>query len=110
MRGDPSEDFRLATFFPALLEPVLDPVFALIGMIFCLNRKPTPSQATRTALPTEAESADASRRRQRGAKALEERLANKGISALAHFTAEQPSIPPNAPGSRDLESGLPQPK
>ncbi|KAL1532193.1 Rhomboid-like protein 19 [Salvia divinorum] len=78
MKGDPSDEFAFSTFFPEFLRPLIDPAATIFERMLC-GRRLEPSQATKdysfadTALPG-PESLEASRRRERGARALEERL------------------------------------
>lgn len=81
LKGDPSEDFKFSSFFPAFLHPIVDRIAAVLAVIFRL--KHTQSSEGKAYAISNApsivgsDSADASRRRERGAKALEERLGMK---------------------------------
>lgn len=100
IRGDPSEDFKFSSFFPEAMAPPLDAV----GGVLCtlLRLRPGSSGGGGAAagggglLPTSGVSgllgsnaADASRRRERGARALEQRLEMKrvGEATLAEPSA-----------------------
>ncbi|KAG1666228.1 hypothetical protein FOA52_011528 [Chlamydomonas sp. UWO 241] len=79
-RGDASESFRFSGFFPAMLAPVVDPIASIFATVFRLSHAPAPEGGT----PLKAgpsmlgsDVADANRRRERGAKALEARLGMK---------------------------------
>ncbi|OVA10160.1 Glutamine amidotransferase subunit PdxT [Macleaya cordata] len=83
-RGDPSDEFSFSSFFPGFLRPVIDPIASLFDRMFCgrsevandskdgytLGGTPLPGSGT----------IEASRRRERGARALEERLAADGLA------------------------------
>ncbi|PNW70127.1 hypothetical protein CHLRE_17g706850v5 [Chlamydomonas reinhardtii] len=78
--GDSSDDFKFSGFFPPLLAPLLDPLGFLCATVFRLRHPPAETKApfakaAQYTLPVD--SADANRRRERGAKALEERLGMK---------------------------------
>ncbi|KAF6261762.1 eukaryotic integral membrane protein-domain-containing protein [Scenedesmus sp. NREL 46B-D3] len=77
--GDPSEDFRFSSFFPAALAGPIDAVAGVMGKVFRLQHN--AHAEAKALLPTAAAGAllgsnavDANRRRERGAKALEEDL------------------------------------
>lgn len=83
-RGDPSDEFAFATFFPEFIRPVINPISTIFHRMCCgrsdisndgkddvLGRAPFPS----------SDSIEASRRRERGARALEERLATERLVA-----------------------------
>jgi len=80
-QGDPSDDFKFSSFFPPFMATPIDAVAGLLGIVFRLrhtagadakgmNINGAPSMLG-------SDSADANRRRERGAKALEERLGMK---------------------------------
>ncbi|XP_008785299.1 rhomboid-like protein 19 isoform X1 [Phoenix dactylifera] len=76
LKGDPSDEFSFSRFFPEVLWPILDPVASLFDRAFC-GRSETSSETrgdTLTPLPG-SDPIEASRRRERGARALEQRLA-----------------------------------
>ncbi|KAH6784209.1 rhomboid protein-like protein [Perilla frutescens var. hirtella] len=85
LKGDPSDEFSFSTFFPEFLRSVIDPVATILERMLC-GRRPEPSQVTRdytssdTSLPS-SDSSEAARRRERGARALEERLAAERLRA-----------------------------
>ncbi|KAL6980380.1 Rhomboid-like protein 19 [Sarracenia purpurea var. burkii] len=78
LRGDPSDEFSFSTFFPEFLRPVIDPIASILDRMLCGRFK--TSNGTRgyalggAPLPSSGPM-EASRRRERGARALEERLA-----------------------------------
>ncbi|KAK2457036.1 rhomboid protein [Trifolium repens] len=91
LRGDPSEEFAFSTFFPEFLRPVIDPIASIFHRLFC-GRSDTSDDGQDYTLGSEplpgSDSIEASRRRERGARALEERLAAERLAAAAR-TAEE---------------------
>ncbi|KAF1884633.1 hypothetical protein Lal_00028515, partial [Lupinus albus] len=83
-RGDPSEDFAFSTFSPEILRPVIDPIASIFHRMLC-GRFDASSDAEGYALGSQplpgSDSIEASRRRERGARALEERLAAERLAA-----------------------------
>ncbi|URE16150.1 serine threonine-protein kinase [Musa troglodytarum] len=85
LKGDPSDDFSFSSFFPEFLRPVLDPIASVFHWVFC-GRISDSSADTRgdtldgSPMPG-SDSVDAIRRRERGARALEQRLAAGKLSA-----------------------------
>ncbi|KAM1268869.1 hypothetical protein ACFX13_001174 [Malus domestica] len=90
LKGDPSEDFAFSTFFPELLRPVIDPVASIFHRMLCGRSEASNESQGYTlggsSLPG-SDPIEASRRRERGARALEERLAAERLAA-AHGTEE----------------------
>eukprot|EP00270_Netrium_digitus_P017913 TRINITY_DN6712_c0_g1_i2.p1 TRINITY_DN6712_c0_g1~~TRINITY_DN6712_c0_g1_i2.p1 ORF type:complete len:346 (+),score=43.95 TRINITY_DN6712_c0_g1_i2:282-1319(+) len=96
IQGDPSEEFSFATFFPEFMRPPVAAVAHVMERI-CCGKNPRPLAVTDAVedlilgvkhLPvTMTDAADASRRRERGARALEERL-------LKARTADSSAAPP----------------
>ncbi|XP_047170746.1 rhomboid-like protein 19, partial [Vigna umbellata] len=84
LRGDPSEDFAFSTFFPEFLRPVIDPIASIFHRMLC-GRSNTSNNGQDYNLESEplpgSDSIEASRRRERGARALEERLAAERLAA-----------------------------
>lgn len=82
-KGDPSEDFAFSTFFPELLRPVIDPIASIFHRMLC-GRSDASNDAEDYNLGSEplpgSDPIEASRRRERGARALEERLANERLA------------------------------
>ncbi|KAK9283171.1 hypothetical protein L1049_011404 [Liquidambar formosana] len=84
LRGDPSDEFAFSTFFPEILRPVIDPIASIFDRMLC-GRSRTSNEAegyTLGGAPLPgSDPIEASRRRERGARALEERLAAERLSA-----------------------------
>lgn len=99
-RGDPSHEFRLATFLPEVLQPPADQVLAICDKCIPLQHATQASQAGyvpgSNPLPG-SDSAEATRRRERGARALEERLGGKKAPA-ADLSGSDIEAPPVTPG------------
>ncbi|KAH0854743.1 hypothetical protein HID58_044826 [Brassica napus] len=82
LRGDPSDDFAFSTFFPELLRPIIDPIASIFHRMLCGRSNATSEDhgyTTSGAPLPGSDSAEASRRRERGARALEERLATERL-------------------------------
>ncbi|BBH09683.1 rhomboid protein-related protein [Prunus dulcis] len=84
LKGDPSDEFAFSTFFPEFLRPVIDPVASIFHRMLC-GRFEASSESQGytlggTTLPG-SDPIEASRRRERGARALEERLAAERLGA-----------------------------
>ncbi|PNY00103.1 transmembrane protein 115-like protein, partial [Trifolium pratense] len=96
-KGDPSEDFAFSTFFPEVLRPVIDPIASIFHRMLC-GRSGASNDAEDYNLGSEplpgSDPIEASRRRERGARALEERLANERL-ATSRSAGE---LQTNAPG------------
>ncbi|EEF29134.1 rhomboid-like protein 19 [Ricinus communis] len=84
LRGDPNDDFAFSTFFPEFLRPVIDPIASIFHRMLC-GRSETSTEAqgyTLGGAPLPgSDPIEASRRRERGARALEERLAAERLAA-----------------------------
>ncbi|KAL5122740.1 Rhomboid-like protein 19 [Glycine soja] len=82
-RGDLSEDFAFSTFFPEFLRPVIDPIASIFHRMLC-GRYDASNDGQGNSLESEplpgSDSIEASRRRERGARALEERLAAERLA------------------------------
>ncbi|KAI4346347.1 hypothetical protein L6164_007250 [Bauhinia variegata] len=78
LKGDPSDEFAFSTFFPDFLRPVIDPIASIFHRLLC-GRSDASNDAqgyTLGGAPLPgSDPIEASRRRERGARALEERLA-----------------------------------
>ncbi|KAG0573327.1 hypothetical protein KC19_VG168700 [Ceratodon purpureus] len=77
LKGDSSAEFAFATFFPAPMQPFIIPVSAICEKIFCRQRSLISEEAPGVELGKPlpgSDAVEASRRRERGARALEERL------------------------------------
>lgn len=85
LRGDPSDEFAFSTFFPEFLRPVIDPIATIFGRLCCGRRSENSDEARGYTLGGEplpgSDPIEASRRRERGARALEERLAAERLAA-----------------------------
>ncbi|KAK1260758.1 hypothetical protein QJS04_geneDACA002054 [Acorus gramineus] len=85
LKGDPSDEFAFSTFFPEFLRPVLDPIASVFDRLFCGRSETTTESKGQTLggapLPG-SDPIEASRRRERGARALEQRLAPEKLSAV----------------------------
>ncbi|XP_054805024.1 rhomboid-like protein 19 isoform X2 [Prosopis cineraria] len=84
LKGDPSDDFAFSTFFPEFLRPIIDPIASIFHRMLC-GRYDASNNAQGPTLGGEplpgSDPSEASRRRERGARALEERLAAKMLAA-----------------------------
>lgn len=85
LKGDPSDEFAFSTFFPDPLRPVIDPIATIFERLFCGRRSESSDESSGytlggLSLPS-SDPIEASRRRERGARALEERLAAEGLGA-----------------------------
>uniref|UniRef100_A0A5B7AUS6 Rhomboid-like protein 19 n=1 Tax=Davidia involucrata TaxID=16924 RepID=A0A5B7AUS6_DAVIN len=84
LRGDPSDEFAFSTFFPEFLRPVIDPVASIFDRMLC-GRYRTSNEAGGYTLGDAplpgSDHIESSRRRERGARALEERLAAERLGA-----------------------------
>jgi len=108
LQGDPSDEFRFATFFPGILHPVIDRVAGLCSQVFRVGLQQAPARAESGSsyvlngapLPG-SDNAEAARRRERGARALEERLGKK-TTASGQSTSRSPEKTP------DIEAPAPQ--
>ncbi|KAG6402290.1 hypothetical protein SASPL_139168 [Salvia splendens] len=85
LKGDPSDEFSFSTFFPEPLRPVIDPVATIIERLLCGRRSESSDESRGytlggSVLPS-SDPIEASRRRERGARALEERLAAESLTA-----------------------------
>ncbi|XP_050212262.1 rhomboid-like protein 19 [Mercurialis annua] len=80
LRGDPNDDFAFCTFFPEFLRPVVDSIASIFHRMLCGRSESLSEDDGYTVggapLPG-SDPIEASRRRERGARALEERLASE---------------------------------
>lgn len=85
LKGDPSDDFAFSTFFPELLRPVIDPISSIFHRMLCGRTEASDEAQGHTLggapLPG-SDPIEASRRRERGARALEERLATERLATV----------------------------
>ncbi|XP_042452206.1 rhomboid-like protein 19 [Zingiber officinale] len=86
LKGDPSDEFSFSSFFPEFLRPILDPIASLFHLIFCGRRSNSSGESRGYELDDSplpgSDSIEANRRRERGARALEQRLAAEKPSAV----------------------------
>uniref|UniRef100_A0A6V7QUD0 Rhomboid-like protein 19 n=1 Tax=Ananas comosus var. bracteatus TaxID=296719 RepID=A0A6V7QUD0_ANACO len=78
LKGDPSDEFSFASFFPEFMRSVVEPVASVFDRVCCGARPST--EVGEHKLPV-SEPIEASRRRERGEKVLEERLATEQSTA-----------------------------
>eukprot|EP00249_Psilotum_nudum_P019205 c27141_g1_i1 orf=375-1331(+) len=85
LRGDLSDEFSFATFFPEFLRPVVNAIALICEKLFCWRNLKSREQAEGQflgGLPLPgSDPIEATRRRERGARALEERLSVAAKSA-----------------------------
>ncbi|KAG9445542.1 hypothetical protein H6P81_011670 [Aristolochia fimbriata] len=85
LRGDPSDEFSFSSFFPEFLRPVLDPIATVFDRMFCRRSDVSSEAMGRTLGGTPLPGSDpieASRRRERGARALEESFKDSDLILL----------------------------
>lgn len=102
-RGDGSPEFRFATFFPSFMHGYVDAFAAACSRLFRVFpdvRAPAAGQPLRPPLPSTG--IDASRRRERGARVLEERLGMKPRQATT-ISVQEGAAASQSPS--DLEAG-----
>eukprot|EP00887_Chlorella_sp_A99_P000679 scaffold5.g679.t1 len=99
LRGDPSEDFKFASFFPPPAQPAVDRVSGAVARVARLGSAhgeaggagaggaPYSLAAGSSGTALAPDGGDAARRRERGARALEERLGLKAKAAAAAAAA-----------------------
>ncbi|KAJ6818460.1 rhomboid-like protein 19 [Iris pallida] len=84
LKGDPSDEFSFSSFFPDFLRPILDPIASIFDRALCGRSKTSQESRDDTSdaahLPG-SDSIEAMRRRERGARALEQRLAAEKLNA-----------------------------
>ncbi|CAA6662430.1 unnamed protein product [Spirodela intermedia] len=84
LRGDPSDDFAFSAFFPEFLRPIVGPIASVFHRLLCgrfeISDQDKGSREGGSPLPG-SDPIEASRRRERGARALEQRLAAEKLSA-----------------------------
>lgn len=106
VRGDLSEEFRLASFFPQPLQPPVDRIAGAVTRLTGLGAASTAAQQQQAgsyyglggAVLPGSDAGDAARRRERGAKALEERLGLKK-SAAGAGSLPAAAAPPGSNGN-----------
>lgn len=85
LKGDPSDEFAFSTFFPEIMRPIVDAIALVCEKIFCGGSQRISEEGDAVGgmpLPG-SDPIEASRRRERGARALEERLAAAKASEAA---------------------------
>ncbi|XP_071690978.1 rhomboid-like protein 19 [Rutidosis leptorrhynchoides] len=89
IKGDPSDEFAFSTFFPEFLRPLINPISSIFHQVIWGRSEVSIESKGYTvnmdALPG-SDSIEASRRRQRGARALEERLAAERLKSIGRTT------------------------
>ncbi|GAQ91651.1 hypothetical protein KFL_008260030 [Klebsormidium nitens] len=97
LRGDPSDEFGFDTFFPEVVRPAIRPVTTILSKIFCGRRSAEGEEGTGHILGGKplpgSDPAEATRRRERGARALEERLAAAAQNATGAADGGASSLP-----------------
>ncbi|XP_062211330.1 rhomboid-like protein 19 [Phragmites australis] len=90
LKGDPSDEFSFASFFPGFLRPILDPIASIFHKLLCgrYERSEATGQTLDGSQFPGSCSIEANRRRERGQRALEQRLAEK--LAAAGSTEDMP--------------------
>lgn len=92
-KGDPSDEFAFSTFFPEVLRPIINPIATIFHRMFC-GRSEASDEAKGYVLGGNplpgSDPIEASRRRERGARALEERLAAERLAAAR--TTEESNV------------------
>ncbi|PWA69828.1 rhomboid protein-related protein [Artemisia annua] len=81
-KGDPSDEFAFSTFFPELVRPAIDPIASIFDRMLCGRSEASTDGRGYTVGSTTLPGSDpieATRRRERGARALEERLATERL-------------------------------
>eukprot|EP00850_Spirogloea_muscicola_P024033 SM000426S15720 [mRNA] locus=s426:9334:10934:- [translate_table: standard] len=95
LKGDPNEEFAFVTFFPEFCWPVIRPIANAAEAVFCGRRLAAAAadqgdDVASKPLPG-SDPVEASRRRERGARALEERLAVVDVKAAGKEPTEEKS-------------------
>ncbi|KAG4164553.1 hypothetical protein ERO13_A13G024400v2 [Gossypium hirsutum] len=90
-RGDPNEDFAFSTFFPEFLRPIIDLIASKFHRNLCGKSEAfidTLGYSLGSAPLPGSDPIEASRRREKGARALEERLAAESLIAAGKKSEE----------------------
>ncbi|TYH32956.1 hypothetical protein ES332_D13G026000v1, partial [Gossypium tomentosum] len=90
-RGDPNEDFAFSTFFPEFLRPIIDLIASNFHRNLCGKSEAfidTLGYSLGSAPLPGSDPIEASRRREKGARALEERLAAESLIAAGKKSEE----------------------
>ncbi|KAL5210688.1 hypothetical protein ABZP36_006311 [Zizania latifolia] len=89
LKGDPSDEFSFSSFFPEFLRPVLDPIASVFYTLVCgRSKRFEADDQTLDGLLPGPDSSQANRRRERGQRALEQRLAEK-LAAVRNSQQQQ---------------------
>ncbi|KAF8728730.1 hypothetical protein HU200_018006 [Digitaria exilis] len=94
LKGDPSDEFSFSSFFPGFLRPVLDPIGSIFHKLFCgrsARSEGTGQTLDGSQIPGSG-TIEANRRRERGQRALEQRLAEK-LAAVRNVEGTAPPLP-----------------
>jgi membrane associated rhomboid family serine protease len=93
LKGDPSDEFAFSTFFPEFMGPIVDAIAVICEKICCggsqISSEEEGNDLGGIPLPG-SDPVEASRRRERGARALEERLASAKASQTVKASDESP--------------------
>jgi len=81
--GDMNPSFAFATFFPEILQPIINIFSNITYKIFCMNRTRAVTQTTQITTSTSTDSLDVERRKQRGTLSIDSRIAE-----IKHNTTE----------------------
>ncbi|KAG8473739.1 hypothetical protein CXB51_035982 [Gossypium anomalum] len=90
-RGDPNEDFAFSTFFPEFLRPIIDLIASKFHRNLCGKPEAfidTLGYSLGSAPLPGSDPIEASRRREKGARALEERLGAESLIAAGKKSEE----------------------
>uniref|UniRef100_A0A0A9FB40 Uncharacterized protein n=1 Tax=Arundo donax TaxID=35708 RepID=A0A0A9FB40_ARUDO len=95
LKGDPSDEFSFSSFFPGFFRPILEPLCSILDKLLCgRTRRP---EATGQILDSSqfpgSGSIKANRTRERGQRALEQRLAEKLAAVRSSEGTPQPPMP-----------------
>uniref|UniRef100_A0A0A9CXP0 Rhomboid-like protein 19 n=1 Tax=Arundo donax TaxID=35708 RepID=A0A0A9CXP0_ARUDO len=95
LKGDPSDEFSFSSFFPGFLRPILDPIASIFDKLLCgrTQRLEGTGQTLDGSQFPGSGSIEANRRRERGQRALEQRLAEKLAAVKSSEGTPQPPAP-----------------
>nr|CAB3495889.1 unnamed protein product [Digitaria exilis] len=94
LKGDPSDEFSFSSFFPGFLRSVLNPIGSIFHKLFCgrsARSEGTGQTLDGSQIPASG-TIEANRRRERGQRALEQRLAEK-LAAVRNVEGTAPPLP-----------------
>ncbi|XP_020259626.1 rhomboid-like protein 19, partial [Asparagus officinalis] len=92
LKGDPSDEFSFSSFFPEFLRPILDPIASVFDRAICGRSVSAGGSGDNALDETHLPGSDpieALRRRERGARALEQRLAAEKLSSTGSAEGSQ---------------------